>query len=97
MGKPDGSHVPSSLTEYIGQLKPTQGSETSQYLKERKSNETPRVAASEMGLAQTFELAQRGCRAGIRDSRVGRGRALERAATASDSLVPEPQSDIAGT
>ena len=28
----------------------TQGSETSQYLKEEKSNEIPKVAASEMGL-----------------------------------------------
>ena len=28
----------------------TQGSETSQYLKEKKSNEIPRVAASEIGL-----------------------------------------------
>ena len=28
----------------------TQGSETSQYLKEKKSNEIPKVAASEMGL-----------------------------------------------
>lgn len=28
----------------------TQGSETSQYLKEEKSNEIPGVAASEMGL-----------------------------------------------
>jgi hypothetical protein len=30
----------------------TQGSETSQYLKEEKSNEIPKVAASEMGLGQ---------------------------------------------
>ena len=29
----------------------TQGSETSQYLKEKKSTEIPRVAASEMGVA----------------------------------------------
>ena len=28
----------------------TQGSETSQYLKEKKSNEIPRVAASEIGV-----------------------------------------------
>ena len=31
----------------------TQGSETSQYPEEEKSNETPKVAASEMGRAQT--------------------------------------------
>ena len=30
----------------------TQGSETSQYLKEKKSNEIPRVAASEIGVAR---------------------------------------------
>ena len=53
MGKPGGSHVPSSADEYIVCKKPTQGSETSQYLKERKSSETPKVAASEMGRAQT--------------------------------------------
>ena len=34
----------------------TQGSETSQYLKEYKSNEIPKVAASEMGLGQTDHL-----------------------------------------
>ena len=32
---------------------PTQGTETSKYLQERKSNETPSVAASERGRAQT--------------------------------------------
>ncbi len=53
MGKPGGSHVPSPADEYIVCLEPTQGSETSQYLKERKSNETPSVAASEGGIAQT--------------------------------------------
>ena len=60
MGKPGGSHVPSSVTEYIGCKKPTQGSETSQYLKERKSNETPKVAASEMGRAQTSWIRSTG-------------------------------------
>jgi hypothetical protein len=30
----------------------TQGSETSQYLKEEKSNEIPKVAASEIGLGR---------------------------------------------
>jgi len=37
----------------IPQGKPTQGSETSQYLEEEKSTEIPKVAASEMGRAQT--------------------------------------------
>ena len=35
------------------QAEPTQGTETSQYLEERKSNETPLVVASERGRAQT--------------------------------------------
>ena len=34
----------------------TQGSETSQYLKEKKSIDIPKVAASEMGLGQTRYL-----------------------------------------
>ena len=49
MGKPSGSHVPLHQTEYIGLGELTQGSETSQYLQEKKSNETPLVAASERG------------------------------------------------
>jgi hypothetical protein len=32
----------------------TQGTETSKYLEEEKSNEIPQVAASERGLAQTI-------------------------------------------
>jgi hypothetical protein len=32
---------------------PTRGTETSKYPQERKSNETPSVAASERGIAQT--------------------------------------------
>ena len=34
----------------------TRGSETSQYPQEEKSNEIPKVAASEMGLGQTRYL-----------------------------------------
>ena len=36
--------------------KGTQGTETSKYLKEKKSIETPLVAASERGLAQTTSV-----------------------------------------
>ena len=53
MGKPDGSHVPSSPAEFIGGRKPTGGSETSQYPQEEKETSIPLVAASERGLAQT--------------------------------------------
>ena len=38
-------------TEYIGVLEPTRGTETSQYLEEKKSTEIPLVAASERGRA----------------------------------------------
>ena len=47
MGKPGGGHTPSPERE------PTQGTETSKYLEEKKSKEIPKVAASEMGRAQT--------------------------------------------
>ncbi len=36
-------------------METTQGSETSQYLEEKKSNEIPSVVASEQGIAQTVE------------------------------------------
>lgn len=40
--------------------KTTQGSETSQYLKEKKSTEIPLVVASERGTAQTMVRASWG-------------------------------------
>ncbi len=45
------------MAECIGHMKRTQGTETSQYLQEKKSTETPSVAASESGIAQTRGLA----------------------------------------
>ena len=50
MGKPDTA-IPCHPTLWSGE--PTQGTETSKYLKERKSIETLLVAASERGIAQT--------------------------------------------
>ena len=47
MGQP-GEVYPSSPARV-----PTWGTETSKYPEERKSNETPLVAASERGIAQT--------------------------------------------
>ena len=41
------------LPEYIGFKEQTQGTETSKYLEERKSIDTPLVVASERGIAQT--------------------------------------------
>ena len=49
MGQPGWSNVQSSATEYIGCGSDTQGSETSQYLKEKKSTEIPQVVANERG------------------------------------------------
>ena len=46
--------------EFIVLQELTQGSETSQYLKEKKSNETPKVAASEMGRGQTCRIRPMG-------------------------------------
>jgi hypothetical protein len=40
--------------EFIGSKKRTRGTETSQYLEERTSTETPKVVASEMGPGQSF-------------------------------------------
>ena len=45
------SNVLSSYTESIGIGSETQGSETSQYLQEKKSTEIPSVVASEHGIA----------------------------------------------
>jgi len=46
-------------------VKRTEGTETSQYLEDEKSTEMPRVAASEIGTAQTTLLGNQwawGCR-----------------------------------
>jgi hypothetical protein len=40
-----------SPAEFIGGEKPTQGSETSQYLQEKKATAIPPVVASEKGIA----------------------------------------------
>ena len=50
-----------SSAEYIGGEKPTQGSETSQYLQEEKSIEIPPVVASEKGIAQTSHMYKPVC------------------------------------
>ena len=49
------------FTEHIGLEEHTQGIETSQYLKEKKTIVIPLVAASERGLAQTVRFTVRGC------------------------------------
>ncbi len=56
-----GNQMASRADECIVRIEPTQGTETSKYLQERKSTETPSVAASESGRAQT------GLRTGVAD------------------------------
>ena len=60
MGQPGWSNVQSSVTESIGYGSETQGSETSQYLQEKKSTEIPQVVASERGGGQTGGFIHRG-------------------------------------
>ena len=53
MGQPGRIHLRSPRAEHIGPEEGTRGTETSQYPEEKKSTETPLVAASERGRAQT--------------------------------------------
>ena len=59
-GNPAGVMSRHPEVEFIDSGKRTQGSETSQYLQEKKSTEIPKVAASEMGRAQTGRLRASG-------------------------------------
>ena len=65
-GCPNGETQRDELTlrpaESIGWYESTQGSEPSQYLEENKSTEIPKVAASEIGTAQTHVFTHGGCR-----------------------------------
>jgi hypothetical protein len=62
MGEPGWGNAQSSVTESIGDVTRTEGTETSQYLEEKKENSIPGVAASEMGTAQTGRRKPfRGC------------------------------------
>jgi hypothetical protein len=49
MGKPTAGNAAVPPTEFIGGKERTEGSETSQYLEEKKANAIPRVVASESG------------------------------------------------
>jgi hypothetical protein len=75
MGKPGRGHARSSRAEYIGARKLTQGTETSKYLVERTSTETPLVVASERGPAQT---GKKQFRPGLWDLDVGSDALVER-------------------
>jgi hypothetical protein len=52
MGQPGRVYLPAH-GEYIAVWQPTQGTETSKYLEEKKANAIPSVVASERGTAQT--------------------------------------------
>jgi hypothetical protein len=75
MGKPGRANTRSSRTEFIGAEKRTQGTETSKYLAERTSTETPLVVASERGPAQT---GRKQFRPGLWDLDVGPSVLVER-------------------
>ncbi len=53
MGKPTAGNAAVPMTESIGHVERTEGSETSQYLEEKKAIAIPGVVASETGAAQT--------------------------------------------
>ncbi len=53
MGQPVRIHLRTPRAEHIGPVEGTRGTETSKYPEEEKSTETPLVAASERGTAQT--------------------------------------------
>ena len=59
MGKPSWSNVQLFPSEYIGWIKGTWGSETSQYPQEEKTTVIPLVVASERGRGQTNTVPSR--------------------------------------
>jgi len=59
MGKPSTSNVVLFLSEHIGEIKGTWGSETSQYPQEEKTKVIPLVVASERGRGQTNSVPNR--------------------------------------
>ena len=67
MGEPSRGHARLPPPEPIGREEATRGTETSKYPEEGKSTETPRVAASESGPAQTRAggTAAGRCRTGV--------------------------------
>ena len=84
MGKPNASHIA------LPEREPTQGTETSKYLEEEKSNEIPRVAASESGRAQTVGVqTPAGLRGLVDGDRKRSGTRLERRTGEGESPVCE--------
>jgi len=75
----------------------TQGTETSQYLLERKATATPSVAASERGPAQTGRDTVRGCGAGVVEWTKPSRSPLENGTRAGDSPVGTGSVLLSGT
>ena len=75
----------------------TQGTETSQYLEERKSTEIPSVAASERGRAQTGRDTARGSGAGVVEWTESSRSPLENGTRAGDSPVGQGEVLLSGT
>ncbi len=69
MGKPTAGNAAVRRAEQIGARERTEGSETSQYLEEKKENSIPLVVASERGRGQTV----RGNSAGVVGPHLGPG------------------------
>jgi hypothetical protein len=76
----------SRRAEFIGPYELTQGTETSKYLEERKSTETPSVAASEIGHSPN-RSSDRGCGSRERLQKSYQPKCLERHTTEGDSPV----------
>ena len=54
MGQPNSGNAELPYSEFITIVAGTGETETSHYPKEKKSTESPKVAASEMGWAKTY-------------------------------------------
>ena len=96
MGKPGGSNVPSSVNESIVHEKGTRGTETSKYPEEKKERSIPKVAASEIGRAQTREHAFWGC-GSAECTRKSRRRVLERTSKEGKRPVSEKLNRLVDT
>jgi hypothetical protein len=58
MGEPGRGNALSSSAEFIGRSKQTEGTETSQYLQEKKETSISQVAASERETAKTDGMSK---------------------------------------
>ena len=95
MGQPGWSNVQLFPYESIVRVKETRGTETSKYPEEEKETSIPKVAASEMGRAQTEDLSS-GLWTPTR-RRMHSGSALESATAEGNSPVREMHLSCGGS